>query len=564
MCRFFKADKAPEELLKGLTERQRRLVIAAVNYHSLIQPGRKLKYKIYVGEKWQYPRLTDISTIDGGCTEQVGLEPVLDIEFTSTVRNQSPFSPHYLSAGRVLVDRNVRYILVTPDEATDEDVETHRPQARMRTRAYKKMETTVPVAFDYVREALRTERDWHGRKPIPLFEPATVANHDFTHDTVGEPTHEIAPGPYIADARKAVIISMHWLQAGGAERWGMETIRLAEAAGLLPIVLTDRDGQQPWITEDVCDHALVIPLTMPLQQRLGDEPLLRALFEQFDIRAVLIHHCQWMYDRAWWVKKYAPAVSVVDSLHIVEHVMQGGYPREAIAHDQWIDLHHVISPQLEQWMVHTHGIAAGKVVDAPLIGLTADSQTLRFKERGSSARFVVAFIGRMARQKRPEAFILTARYLEKKRPGAFHFIMHGSGDMDGFVDRLISRYHLEQVIERRSGATPVAQTYDEADALVVSSINEGITLTTIEAISAGVPVLSANVGSQSTLVSPVGLLPRLTASFVRAAAKSLVHMTDQESDRRRLWQDEAKRLMEFSKLESADDLFRKLFEQWSK
>jgi glycosyltransferase involved in cell wall biosynthesis len=564
MCRFFKADEAPEELLSELTERQRRLVVAAINYHSLIQPGRTLRYKVYVGERWQYPRLTDVSTIDGGCTEQAGLEPVVDFEATSTVRNHSTFSPHYVSAGRLLIDRNIRYILITPDDSTDEDVASHQPQARMKTRVYKKMETTVPVAFDYVREVLRKEREWHGRKPIPLFEPATVTNHDFAHDVVGEPTNEIAPGPRDGDARKAVIISMHWLQAGGAERWGMETIRLAKEAGFLPIVLTDRDSQQPWITQSICDNALVIPLTMPLQQRLGDEPLLRALFEQFDIRAVLIHHCQWMYDRAWWVKKYAPDTCVVDSLHIVEHVMQGGYPREAIAHDQWIDLHHVISPQLEHWMVRVHNIPADKVVDAPLIGLTANSAALRYKERGSASPFVVSFIGRMARQKRPEAFILLARYLENKRPGAFRFILHGSGEMDGFVDRLIHRYHLEQVIERRSGAAPVARTYGDGDALVVSSINEGITLTTIEAISAGVPVLSADVGSQGTLVPPVGLLPRLTASFVSSAAKALMRMADREPDRRRLWEDEARRLVEFSKLQSADALFSKLFEQWSK
>lgn len=45
---------------------------------------------------------------------------------------------------------------------------------------------------------------------------------------------------------------------------------------------------------------------------------------------------------------------------------------------------------------------------------------------------------------------------------------------------------------------PVSRTYADADVLLVSSVNEGITLTTIEAISAGIPVLSANVGSQET------------------------------------------------------------------
>lgn len=115
---------------------------------------------------------------------------------------------------------------------------------------------------------------------------------------------EIQPGGRVPNAPKAVIVAMHWLQAGGAERWGMETIALAKEAGFIPIVLTDCDSHQPWITDPACDDALVLPLTQPLQERVGDPTILRALFEQFDIRGILIHHCQWMYDRAWWVKQY--------------------------------------------------------------------------------------------------------------------------------------------------------------------------------------------------------------------------------------------------------------------
>ena len=357
---------------------------------------------------------------------------------------------------------------------------------------------------------------------------------------------------------------MHWLQAGGAERWALETIELAKQNGLLPIVLTDRDSHQPWITEPSCNDALVIPLTQPLQDRVGDAPVLRALFEQFDIRAVVIHHCQWMYDKVWWVKTYFPETHIVDSLHIVEYVNLGGYPRESVARDEWIDLHHVISPQLERWMTVVHHIDARKVIDAPLVGLTADSEYAHYSERRNSKQFTVAFIGRTARQKRPEAFVLAAKALEKSRPGAFRFIMHGSGEMDAFVDRLIEQHGLQGIIERRSMEIPVSVTYADADALLVSSVNEGITLTTIEAISAGIPVFSANVGSQDTLIPPQGLLRRMTSEFVRDVKHSLLHVLDNEVDRRRLWEVERQRLDEFSHIESANDLYNRLFDDWSK
>ena len=82
----------------------------------------------------------------------------------------------------------------------------------------------------------------------------------------------------------------------------------------------------------------------------------------------------------------------------------------------------------------------------------------------------MAFVGRMARQKRPEAFILVARALEQGNPGKFHFIMHGNGDMDAFTERLIERYRLQDVIERRPMSMPVADTYRDADVLLVASV----------------------------------------------------------------------------------------------
>ena len=116
----------------------------------------------------------------------------------------------------------------------------------------------------------------------------------------------------------------------------------------------------------------------------------------------------------------------------------------------------------------------------------------------------MAYIGRMVRQKRPEAFILAAKAVNAAYPGKVRFIMQGNGDMDAFTERLIERYRLQDVIERRPMSMPVADTYRDADVLLVASVNEGITLTTIEAITAGIPTLSANVGSQETLIPPQG------------------------------------------------------------
>lgn len=561
MRHFFQVDEKDAAQIENLSKRMQRLVYGAVDYNSLIQPGRTLTYKLYMGEKWQYPRLTDTSTLSGDITEQMGLVPFMVFKATSVSRNQTDFSPHYFAGDDQILDHNVRHILLTPDDATDRDVELNHPVNSKAVKLYNTLESSVPTAFDVFRDTKRTIREHVGKKPIPM----TMARSADNVNKAGKVQHpwvEVTPGRAPKGSPRAVVVAMHWFQAGGAERWALETVKLVRDAGFLPIVITDRDGHQPWIADPAFDDAILLPMTMPVQERPGDSPVLRALFEQFDIAGILIHHCQWMYDNAWWVKTHFPQTRIVDSLHIVEYYFHGGFPKESVAHDEWIDLHHVISPQLERWLINDHQIAPEKVVDAPLVGLTADAKTPSFKERDKTKPFTVAYIGRMVRQKRPEAFILAAKAVNAAYPGKVRFIMQGNGDMDAFSDMMIKRYGLEEVIERRALDAPVAQTYRDADALLISSINEGITLTSIEAISAGVPVISANVGSQETLIPPKGLCRRMTSNFVHDAKSALSHILNNEEDRRRLWESELARLQKFSELESAEAYFKKMLKEW--
>lgn len=561
MRHFFQVDEKDAAQIENLSKRMQRLVYGAVDYNSLIQPGRTLTYKLYMGEKWQYPRLTDTSTLSGNITEQMGLVPFMVFKATSVSRNQTDFSPHYFAGDDQILDHNVRHILLTPDDATDRDVELNHPVNSKAVKLYNTLESSMPTAFDVFRDAKRAMREHVGKKSIPM----TMARNADNVNKAGKVQHpwvEVTPGRAPKGSPRAVVVAMHWFQAGGAERWALETVKLVRDAGFIPIVITDRDGHQPWIADPAFDDAILLPMTMPVQERPGDSPVLRALFEQFDIAGILIHHCQWMYDNAWWVKTHFPQTRIVDSLHIVEYYFHGGFPKESVSHDEWIDLHHVISPQLEHWLINDHQIAPEKVVDAPLVGLTADAKTPSFKERDKTKPFTVAYIGRMVRQKRPEAFILAAKAVNAAYPGKVRFIMQGNGDMDAFSDMMIKRYGLEEVIERRALDAPVAQTYRDADALLISSINEGITLTSIEAISAGVPVISANVGSQETLIPPKGLCRRMTSNFVHDAKSALSHILNNEEDRRKLWESELARLQKFSELESAEAYFKKMLKEW--
>lgn len=547
-----------ESSLSVLTPRQRKLVEGAMAYNALLQPGRTLEYKIYLGGGWKYPCLTDVTTLDGSLTVRAGIDPVCEFSAVSLVEGQSEFSPHYYFDDIPVIDSGVRHIALTSDDDVDDDLMFDRGYT-FAEKLYRDLEIRNPLLLDDVREFNRRRRIAEGKEAI---KPSGLPLYEWAVKVSNRPIASIAPGQSVVDAPKAVIVAMHWLQAGGAERWAMETIRLVRESGMTPIVITSINSHQPWITSADLEGALVMNLTFPTQDRPGDEPLLRALFEQFDVRGVLIHHSQWMYDRLWWVKRYFPYVPVVDSLHIVEYRCHGGYPAESVSHDGYIDLHHVISPQLVNWMTEVHGVNPEKVVDAPLVDLTADLSSLSCKGRVSKDALTLAFVGRISRQKRPDAFIYLAKSLEKKYPGRFRFIMHGSGDIDAVVDRMIDHYDLSGVVDRRSIDVPVSKTYEDADILVISSVNEGITLTTFEAVSSGVPVLSTDVGSQKTVIPAEALLGSSTRSFQKKAMDLSVKMDEDEGFRQSIWESEKKLIEDFSQLETADSLFTRMINEW--
>ena len=88
-------------------------------------------------------------------------------------------------------------------------------------------------------------------------------------------------------------------------------------------------------------------------------------------------------------------------------------------------------------------------------------------------------------------------------------------------------------------------------------------MTTIESLSAGLPVVSTDVGSQNTLIPTEALTPRSTRDFIKCASGILLKMLESCDFRKSVWQSEMDRLVEFSKLKNANTLFSEILTKWS-
>lgn len=540
------------DVLDAMSPRELRILVGAANFHALTAPGRELMLHLYDGHDELTPRTTDDRTFDGKSrvfrrrTASVGIRSRVDL------------SSHTESGdAQELLSHASRHLYISPDAVLEMPPRRWQPTDPVR-RALRALRTRSPLLYDQARD-IELARFRHvlntpvrRRDYAAEFMPGGV--HD---DLVLDPllrTPEGRPG--------AVLIGMHWFEMGGAERWALESVRIVREAGLLPVVISNVDSQHPFICRPELDGAVVIPFSEPthFSQTPGSEAFLRGVLSTFDLRGVIVHHNQWLYDRLPWIKASRPDTPVIDSTHIVEY-RGGGYPMSSARAARYIDTHHVISPSLADWLVDTQKVSREKVVMAPLGGLTVDLGEAEFKPRVIDTPLRVAFVGRMSRQKSPEIFIaMAARLL--RRSARVEFIMHGDGELDDWVDDLIKGLGKDAPVVRRTSAVPVAATLDAADVLVVTSHNEGLTLTTLEAIAHGVPVISTDVGAQSDVLPPEALFTNHPYRGARTAADLIAKLSTSESARRDLWKAEKKLERKLLKHVSATEWLTEVVSEW--
>lgn len=528
--RVFQVLQQPD-WFSSLTKREARLLDGALAFHCLVRPGDRIRATVLRTDGPHAPSLTDTRTST--------IEWPDDRTVVGTIEAHA--SDHPVPATGVV---DVVLDLGGPPEAL---MRTAQPTSRVLA-VRDAVRRRAPVAFDAARQ-LRTDRLENRRLSRPIPRVGRLRNSNTGSSRA---------------STKAVLFGLHWLELGGAEKWAAETIGMAREAGMLPIVLSDRSSGHPDIARPVFDDALVIPLTHPMQGP-QESLLLSQLFERFDVRGVHIHHCSWLYQRLPWIRAQYPGTELVDSLHVLEW-RTGGFVDIALRMSNVMDSHHVISPQLRDYLVDRQGLPREKVALATLADLTVDLSATRpapSSGREPEEPLTVAFVGRFTQQKRPYLFLRLAAQLRNRLGDRVRLVLHGDGELIAEVRRDRVRLGLDGTVEFRGADQPVARTLDEADVLVISSDNEGVTLTSFEADAHGTLVVSSDVGSQASVVVPELLMPRAPLPFLQAAEKTITSLLDDPDRTASLLARQHERVAAFAALPRARDWTRDLYERWA-
>jgi glycosyltransferase involved in cell wall biosynthesis len=224
----------------------------------------------------------------------------------------------------------------------------------------------------------------------------------------------------------------------------------------------------------------------------------------------------WQHDfsSSWMAtRKLSRRFPVVLTNHTGEYLMLRGLPlsRPLLG----LALHHysaIIGPSREltpNFLANSHTIHNG--VDAGLFCRIDSALKPALKQElfGEARRFVVFCPRRWAPTKGILYLARAIRELERQDPneGKFLFVFAGS-DYGGFpqytaeVNRLLEDASVAIVKLGDLDVHEMAKYYQASDLVVIPSLMEAVSLSALEAMATGTPVLSTNVGGMPEIIKP--------------------------------------------------------------
>lgn len=158
-----------------------------------------------------------------------------------------------------------------------------------------------------------------------------------------------------------------------------------------------------------------------------------------------------------------------------------------------------ISPEVCRSTESLYSLVSGRTrvvfngIDSPMVHTPRERDSTR-----SVFRFLT--VGRFATQKNHELLIRSFRRVREVVPRV-ELLLVGDGEKRRSIEDLVSALGLGRSVLFTGAVSEVSRYYADADCFVLSSTYEGLPLALLEAMSAGLPCISTNVGGVPDVVA---------------------------------------------------------------
>jgi len=372
--------------------------------------------------------------------------------------------------------------------------------------------------------------------------------------------------------RRHVLCLCPSLTAGGAEAVVLSLARELSSKGYGFHLLTTRSSINSWQDKFLAVFKTVIMLTPGSGERRRYD-YITAMIDKLGIELILISNSGEDYQCLPQLSSTHKDLKIVDVLH-AEGWM--GTSDDLLwvtpyIHRRVCVTHHLRSYMRERYRVHRlcteyadrlrvihNGTNVQPFVRNELRG--------RFKSRfGIPVETkVISYVGRLSPEKRPLLFVDVAEKLTQlARPGALKFVMAGSGPQFEQVKERISSGQLEDDVVLAGLIDNVEELFADTYLLLIVSDYEGMPFVVLEAMAAGVPVISTDVGGIREVIRDGvnGHLVFPEGDVADHCASQVLRLLDDEEAYVRLSINARTSIVPEYSLETMGKLYEQLFEE---
>lgn len=307
------------------------------------------------------------------------------------------------------------------------------------------------------------------------------------------------------DGKKRILFILPWSVVGGADLFNFNLIK----------GLKQKNYEISVITTQKCDYALRQGIEQYVEEYFDLTSFLKRrdwasfigyIIKSRRINLVFLSNSYYGYYALPWLKCQFKDIPFVDYIHAENWTLRnGGFPKDSNAVADYLDATYTCTAHLKDVM-YKRMKRNKKNVKPIYIGTDSDFYNPNIIYDGEKelkefyeGKKVILFPSRIVHYKRPIFAINVIKRMAEIRDDVRLAIV-GDGAALEDVKKYIIENDLQNLVTCFGMQQDVRPFYKIANATIICSLREGLTLTTFESLSMGVPVVSANVGGQSELI----------------------------------------------------------------
>ena len=316
--------------------------------------------------------------------------------------------------------------------------------------------------------------------------PIEYPKEDFNWNQLSEKIDTVVIPKYKKDNKTNILIIIPWMVLGGADKFNLDLIRLADKNKYRFTVLSMQPTEYAWRQQydELCDDVFDLSSFIDRKDWLA---FVNYIIESRNIDIILNTNSQTGYAMLPYLHAKYPSIPIMDYIHMEEwYNRNGGYSRDSAGVGSVIDKTLFCNQNSEKILVDYFKRDAS-TVGTVYIGVDADKfnpenydkKKLQEKYNIPSNRTIISLIARIDYQKRPFLLMkIIKKTVELKKDVLF--LIAGDGPLLPDIKRIARDEGLEPYVRFLGKTDKPDELYAISDMTLNCSIKEGLALTAYE------------------------------------------------------------------------------------